>query len=139
MHGKLKKNKIKRRRSFGEIVLLVLVFVFTYTLVGALRHRGIPDKWGTATLATLIPFCFVIYANRQRLSRWSFWVSLSSCFAVHAIGMWIAFRYVLANWERFSTLLWYPFMLVEAFVLLIAVKRIAERLTGQHETIRVRL
>jgi hypothetical protein len=139
MHGKLKGIAIKRRLSFWQITLLVLTFVFTYELVGGLRNRHVPDKWGTAVLATLVPFCFVIYANRQRRKRSSLWASLGVCFAVHAIGVWIIFQYMLSRFGSFSFLLWYPFMLIESVVLLIAVKRIEERISGHKETIRLTL
>jgi hypothetical protein len=139
MHGKLKRRKLNRLRSFWETGLLILIGIFTYVLVRSLRHHGIPDKWGTATLGTLIPFCFVVFVNRRRLNRWPFWSSLTTCLILHALLVWAIFQYVLSGIQRFSILLWYPFMLVEAFILLIAVKRIEEKLTGEHETIKVSL
>ena len=39
--------------------------------------------------------------------------------------------------DRFSILFWYPIMLAEIFALLIAVKRIHDKLTGKHETIKL--
>ena len=41
--------------------------------------------------------------------------------------------------DRFSILFWYPVMLVEVFVFLIAVKRIHDKLTGTHETMKLSL
>jgi hypothetical protein len=52
---------------------------------------------------------------------------------------WVFFQYVLYGVARFSILFWYPVMLVEVFVLLIAVKRIHDKLTGTHETIKLSL
>jgi len=137
MYGKLKGKKIKRRASFWQTVLLALIVVFSCLLAGSLRGRGIAQNWTTAILATLITFGFVIYAFRERLLRWSFWVSLSACLAAHIAAVWVLLHYVLYNFGRFSILLWYPIMLVEVFVLLIAVKRIEEKLTGKHETIKL--
>ncbi len=139
MHGRLKSNKIRRRASFWENGLLVLIGVFAFVLAGNLHGRGIPQKWGTAILGTLIPFGFVIYAFRQRLLRWSFWGALTICLFAHLLILWIFFQYVLSSINRFSILLWLPVMLIEVFVLLIVVKRIEEKLTGKHETIKMSL
>jgi hypothetical protein len=139
MYGKLKGKKIKKHISFWETVLLVLIGVFTYWLAGDLGDKGIAQKWATATMATLITFGFVINAYRERLFRWSFWVSLTTCLVVHVLVVWFFFQYVLFEARRFSILFWYPFMLVEVLALLIVVKRIEEKLTGEHETIKLRM
>lgn len=132
----MSRNEIKRRGSFWENALLVLIGVFAFVLAGNLHDRGIPQKWGTAILGTLIPFGFVIFAFRQRLFRWSFWGSLAICLTVHVLVVWTFFQYFLNSIERFSILLWLPVMLIEAFVLLVVVKRIEEKFTGQHETMK---
>lgn len=134
MQGKLNRDKIKRR-SLWENATLVLIAVFAFILAGNLHAKGISQKWGTAILGTVIPFGFVIFALRQRLFRWSFWASLAICLTAHTLVIWTFFHYVLNSVERFSILLWFPVMLIEAFVLLVVVKRIEEKFTGQHETI----
>ena len=48
------------------------------------------------------------------------------------------FRDVLVDFQTFSPLLWYPVMIVEVFVLLIAVKRIEDKLTGTHAMVRLK-
>lgn len=137
MYGKLKTNKMKKRASLWENALLLLIGVFAFVLAGNLHDRGIQRKWATAILGTLIPFSFIIFAFRRRLFRWSFWVSFAICLGVHIILIWGFFQYILANFQTFSILLWYPIMLIEAFVLLIVVKRIDEKLGGQRETINL--
>src|SRR6202140_3498665 len=92
MYGKLSRKKIKRRSSFWENTLLVLFGVFAFVLAGDLHDNGIPQKWGTAVLGTLIPFGFVIFAFRERLLRWSFWGSLGICLTIHILVIWAFFE-----------------------------------------------
>jgi|ERR1700686_49737 len=136
MYGKLSRKKIKRRSSFWENTLLVLFGVFAFVLAGDLHDNGIPQKWGTAVLGTLIPFGFVIFAFRERLLRWSFWGSLGICLTIHILVIWAFFEYVLDGVGRFSILFWLPVMLIEMFLLLVVVKRIEETFTGRHETMK---
>ena len=138
MYGKLKGNEIKTRGAFRENAVAVFVGLFGFALLIVLDNKGIPKKWFTAIMGTLLAFGFVIYARRGTLLRWPFWVSLSICLAVHCIAVWVFFQYVLYDVERFSILFWFPIMLVEVFVLLIVGKRIETRLTGKHETIKLR-
>jgi len=70
-------------------------------------------------------------------TRWAFWAAISICLGAHAIVTWVFFQYVLYGVDRLSILFWYPVLLVEVFVLLIAVKGIHNRLTGTHETIKL--
>lgn len=139
MYGKLKGKRIKKRTPFWEAVLLALIGVFTYLLAGNFSEKGIAQKWVTAVVATAITFGFVVYACRQRLLRWSFWASLAICLAVHVVVVWFFFQFVLFGIGRFSILWWYPVMLVETFALLIGVKRVEEKLTGKHETVKLTL
>jgi hypothetical protein len=139
MYGKLKGNKIRKRASYWETGLLVLIGVFAFVLAGNLHDKGVPQKWGAAVLGTLIPFGFVIYAFRERLFRQSFWGAFSFCLLAHLLVLWAFFEYVLSNTERLSVLLWLPVMLVEVFLLLILVKRIEEKLTGERYTIKLKL
>jgi hypothetical protein len=137
MHGKLKGKSIKRRASFWEIAVLVLVGVFAFMTRIDFQSRNIPRKWATAFLATLITFGLVIYVRRKELSRWSFWASLAICLAAHIIVVWIFFEYVLHGVGRFSILFWYPIMLVETFGLLIAVAKLEKKLSGKQGTINL--
>ena len=137
MHGKLKSGKIKRRASFWENGLLVLIGLFAFVLAGNLHARGVPPKWGTAILGTLIPFGFVTFAFRRRLLRWSFWASLAICLVFHTLALWMFFEYALKNVERLTILLWLPAMLIEVFVLLIVMKRLEEKFSGKHESVQL--
>jgi hypothetical protein len=130
---KLQAQRQRKRGSFGETALLLLSAVCTFFLAAALHNRGIHLKWVTAIAGTAFTFGAVIYICRQMLRRWAFWVALAICFAAHVIMVWIFFQFLLSGVERFSILLWYPIMMLELFVLLIAVKRIHDKLTGTHE------
>lgn len=133
MYRRLKARAIRRRTSLGEGVILVLVGLLTFLLAKNFGDNGIALKWVTVVVATTITFGLVIYMCRQRLVQWSFWVSLIICLAVHAAVVWAFFQYVLKSVARFGILLWYPVMLVEVVVLLIAIKRIEKTLTGRDE------
>jgi hypothetical protein len=137
MHGKLKGRKFKKRASLWENGFLVLVGVLGFVTVATADSRGLPRKWHAAIFGTLLPFGFVIYANRRRLLRWSFLASLAICLGVHIAMIWVFFQYVLLKIQTFSIWLWFPVAFVEAWVLLIAVKRIEEKFTGQRETIKL--
>jgi hypothetical protein len=136
---KLKGHNRKMRRSLSEYALILLVVVFAFLFASDLHNRGIHQKWGTAIIGTIITFGFVVYACRQMLGRWAFWIALGICFGAHLIIVWVFFQFLLSSFERFSILLWYPIMLVEVFVLLIAVKRIHDKLTGKRETFELRM
>ena len=139
MHGRLKGKKIRSRESLKGWAITLLAAVVTYVLLVVAHRKGIPRRWVTAIMGTLAPFSLVIYAFRQWLFRWTFWVSLAVCLIVHIAAVWILFRYALIGIESLSIWLWLPVMLIEAFVLLVVVKRIEERLTGKHETIKFSL
>jgi hypothetical protein len=137
MHGKLKRGKIRRQVSITNWAITVVAALLTFVLAAGADSRGIPKKWVTAAMGTLGSFSFVVYAYRQRLLQWSFWASLSICLAVHGLAVWAFFQYVLIDFQTLSIWFWFPVMLIEAFVLLIVVKRIEEKFTGRHETIRL--
>jgi len=139
MHGRSQRNKIKRRDSITNWTVTFVTAVLTFALLVATGRRNISRKWVTAIVGTLGPFSLVVYACRRLAFRWSFWTALTICFAVHLLAIWVLFRYVLASFQTVNIWLWLPVMLVEAFVLLIAVKRISEKLTGKHETIKLDL
>jgi hypothetical protein len=139
MHRKLKGETRKRRFSFGEYVLLLLIGAFAFMTAGELNNRGIPHKWATAIMGTLVTFGIVVYGCRRMWTRWAFWVAIGICLAAHTIVTWVFFQYVLYGVDWFSIVFWYPVMLVEVFVFLIAVRRIHDKLTGTHETIKLSL
>jgi hypothetical protein len=136
LHGKLKRDSLKRGASIWENAILLLIGVSGFFLAASARSNGIQRKWVTALFGTLIPFCLVIFLRRRSL-RWSFWVGLSICLGTHLVAIWVFFRYVLADFETFSPLFWLPVMLVEIFVLLVATKRIEQKLTGNNEAIKI--
>ena len=137
MHRKLQGETRKRRTSFGEYILLLLIGVFAFMTAGELHNRGIPHKWATAIMGTLVTFGIVVYLCRRMWTRWAFWVAIGICLAAYAIVTLVFFQYVLYGVDRFSIVFWYPVMLVEVFVFLIAVKRIHDKLTGTHKSIKL--
>jgi hypothetical protein len=140
MHGKLKRDKIKRRESLQGWGITVFGAVMAFGLAWAADERGIPKKWVTAALATIFPFAFVLYVRRHDgPRRWAFWASMAICLAVHAVVVGMFFQYVLADVRTFSIWFWFPIMLVEMFALIIAVKRIEDKLTGRRETVKLSL
>ena len=137
MRGKSQRNKIRRRNSITNWSITFVAAVVTFALLIATDRRNISMKWVTAIMGTLGPFSFVVYACRRLAFRWSFWTALTICLAVHLLAIWIVFQYVLAAFQTVNVWLWLPVMLIEAFVLLIAIKRISEKLTGKQETIKL--
>jgi hypothetical protein len=137
MRGKSQRNKIRKRDSITNWTITFVAALVTFALLIATDRRNISRKWVTAIVGTLGPFSLVVYACRRLLFRWSFWTALTICFAVHLLAIWILFQYVLAGFQTVNIWLWLPVMLIEAFVLLISIKRISEKLTGKHETINL--
>jgi hypothetical protein len=135
----MKEPQIKRNRSIREGVFLLVAGIFAYMVIAYVDSRGLDRKWATAVFGTIVPFGFVIYMHRQRLRRRSFWASVFACLVIHSTAIWVFFQYTLAAFRSLSPLLWYPVMLVEMFGLLIAVKRIEEKLTGEPYTMTLRL
>ena len=137
MRGKSQRNKIRRRDAITNWTITLVAVVLSFVVYVATDSRGISRKWITAIMGTVFPFCFVIYAFRSWLLRWSFWVAFAICFSVHSVAVWAFFQYVLAGFQTFSIWFLFPVMLIESLVLLVVIKRIAEKLTGQHETMRL--
>lgn len=111
--------------------------VFAFMTAGELHNRGIAHRWATAILGTAVTFGIVIYFCRRMWTRLAFWAAIGICLTAHTIVIWFFFQYVLSGVDQFSILFWYPVMLAEVFVLLIAVKRIHDKLTGTRETIKL--
>jgi hypothetical protein len=135
-NGKLmreKRRKIRRRASLIEWLSAVALGLAAVVLGIAAYNHGIPIKWVTAVMATLLPFSMVIYSYRRRPLRWDFWTAMAICLLLHSIGMWVIFQYVFSGLQRFSILFWYPIMFFEMIALLLAIKRIQTMLTGKKE------
>ena len=133
---KMKNAALRKRRAFWENALVVLTGVTGFLLAGAAHDRGIAEKWVTAIFGTLFPFCLVTFLRRRSL-RWPFWLALVLCLLVHCAVMAAIFQYAFASFQKISPLLWLPVMLFEIFVLIIAVKRIEDKITGRREIVRL--
>jgi hypothetical protein len=83
----LKDKKRKRRTSFFEKTILVLIVVMAFLLAGAAHDTGIGQRWGTVVFGTIVPFSFVVYARRKTLS-WPFLMALVICLAIHVLAIW---------------------------------------------------
>ena len=130
------KRSIRNRASVRNWAVTLIAALLTFALLAGADNRGIPKKWVTAVMGTLVPFSYVVYACRRQL-RHSFWMSLSICLAIHSLAIWAIFQYVLVDFQNVSIWLWFPVMLIETFVLLVAVKRIEEKYASHHETNRI--
>ena len=99
-------------------------------------RRGMPQKWHAAIIGTIFPFIFVVFSYPSTwLRRRSFWTAVGICLAIHLVGIWLLFQYVLARVQHFGTLFWLPVAFVEAVVLLIVVRKVENRLTGKNEMV----
>ena len=133
-----KARALKRRSSFWENVVAIAFGILTFILLIEARKSGIQPKWVTAVLATLIPFGMLMYGYRAFLGRWAFWAGLIFCLLVHSVCISLLFGYVLSNLTRVPILLWFPFMMVELFILIVAVAKIHNSLTGERSPLRFR-
>ena len=139
MHGRAKANATKRRASLKTWGITVIAGIMAFALAWAADERDIPRKWVTALMATIFTFGLVIYMRRyDGPRRWSFWAAVAICLALHTAVQGIFFGYLLANVRTFSILYWFPVMLLEMVPLLIAIKRIDEKITGRKHTVRLR-
>jgi hypothetical protein len=107
-------------------------------IIGEVMDRnGMPQKWHAAIVGSLLPFAVAIISYRRWWLRWSFWASLTICAVIHVIAVWFLFQYVFANIKNMGIVVWAPIAFVETFVLLVAVKKVAEQMTGRHESVRL--
>jgi hypothetical protein len=136
MHGQLNMRPAPRS-STRENILILLSVVLALVLVEVSDRQGIPQKWHAAIVGTIIPFMAVVARYRLRWRQWYFWISLGICFLIHTIAIWIVFKYVLWNVRGLGILLWAPIAFVEMFVLLIAVRRLEQLLTGKTELVNL--
>jgi hypothetical protein len=100
-------------------------------------RNGMPQKWHAAISGTVVPFGVAVMALRGRWSKWTFWEALTGCLVVHLFVIWVFFQYVLANILLLGTMYWFPVAFVEVFVLIVAVKKVEEQLTGKRETYKL--
>jgi len=128
--------RFKRRQSLWENGMLVLIAAAGFAFAYAAGHRGIALKWVTALFGTILPFALVIFLHRRNLPL-PYWISLSICLAVHCAAIFVVFEYVLVGIERFSPLLWLPFMLAEFVGLLVVIPRLEHKLTGHRDATRL--
>jgi hypothetical protein len=127
-----------KKRTLNENLLVFgLAFVTLFTWV-VIKHWGLSQKWFAATAGTIIPFGLVLSGYRQALNRWPFWAAFGICLLCHLILIWFIFDVLLSGIERFSVLFWFPFLLAEFFVLLVAVAKIKNRLFREKEPITLR-
>jgi hypothetical protein len=114
---------------------MILGGVLAILAIRIMNHHGMQQKWHAAVFGTVVPFGVVITLFRNRWLRWSFWGALAICFGVHFIAIWLFFQYVLFKIQNFGFLIWLPIVFVEAFLLLVVVAKIEEKLTGNRERI----
>jgi hypothetical protein len=127
------KDHPKRRSSIRENLGILAIAVVGLAIATLMDHTGMPQKWHAAVVGTAVPFGVVIMSLRGRWSKWTFWEALTGCLLIHIFAIWIVFEYLLANVQYLGTLYWSPIAFVEVFVLLVAVKRVEEKLTGKRE------
>ena len=118
---------------------MVALGLAAFALVGGLivHYLGLPQKWATGTGATVIAFGLIIYGCRRIVNRWEFWVALSLCFLIHSAVVLLVLGVILGSTSRINMLLLCPFMLLESFVLLLAVAKIYRILTHGTETVKI--
>jgi hypothetical protein len=134
VHEQLNKTRTKPSKAadYALVVFGVVLAVASAILMG---QMGMPQKWHAAGFGTIVPFGVVVSLLRSRWLRWSFWVSLLICLAIHLVAFWIFFEYVLLNIRHIATLTWAPVAFVETFALLVAVVKVEEKLSGKRERI----
>jgi hypothetical protein len=128
---------VRRRASVRENLALVVAGMIGLALAIIADQRGMPQKWHAAIVGTVVPFAVVILSYRRRWTYWSFWASWSICLALHSLIIWILFQYVLSGVQHLGTVFWFPVALIEVFVLIVAIKRVEDKLTGRREVVRL--
>ena len=119
---------------------LALVIIFAVTVVGVILSDriGMPQKWHAAIVGTTFPFVFVIFIYPSSWwRRWSFWAALTICLITHLIAIWAFFQFALRNVNTLGWALWIPIAFVEAFVLIFAIKKIADAINGKREEVEL--
>jgi peptidoglycan/LPS O-acetylase OafA/YrhL len=120
-------HRVKRRTSFGEVVVLLLFGLAAFWLIRVSRDQDIPLKWVTALIGTAVSFGLVVYLHRKWLTRRTFWTAFLICLLAHCVAVFVFFQFVLRDVSRLSPLLWSPVMIFETFGLLIAIAKIENK------------
>lgn len=132
----MRKSVRLRSSTWDNIIILVAALLALATAEMMDRH-GMPQKWHAAIVGSFLPFAVAIMSYRRWWLRWFFWVSLAICFAIHSVLISIVFQYAMANARTLGIAVWLPVAFVETFILLVAVKKIAEKITGKHESVKL--
>jgi hypothetical protein len=127
----------KLRSSTSDNIIFLIASVFAIATAEMMDQRGMPQKWHAAIVGTLLPFAIVIMNYRRWWLRWFFWASLAICFFIHIIFISIFFQYAIANVQSLGILAWTPIAFVETFVVIVAVKKLAEKIAGKRESVRL--
>jgi hypothetical protein len=131
-------EQIRHRSSIQENLGLLIGVSVTIVAAIIMDGKGLAQKWHAAIFGTTVPFVFVVLSYPSAwLRRWSFWTSVAICLTLHLIGIWIFFQYGLINVSRLGWGPWLPIAAVEAVALLVVVKKIEEKLTGNHEVVEL--
>ena len=139
VQGKSKRRNLKSRERRINWALTLISALVTFVLLIVADNHQVPHKWVTATVSTIAPFAFALYAFRSQISQWSFWLAFSICLTLHCLIFFLVFQFVLSGVQSISPLLLSPVMVIEFFVLLIVVKRLEQRLSGQRSTMKLHL
>lgn len=131
--GKIE-TTLMRRSSRDNLGIFVMLLCLLALVIPADR-MGMPQKWHAAILGTVAPFGVAILLYRLRWSKWSFWAALIISLVIHVAAMYVFFQYVLSNVRTFGWLWWTPVAFVETFILIVAIKRVEEKLTGKREIV----
>jgi hypothetical protein len=128
----------KRKRLFSrENVGVLFGVLITLVLATIADRKGMPRKWHTAIFGTTVPFGVVVLSYPLRWRRLSFWAAVTICLGIHIVAIWILFQDVLSNVRGIGLVLWLPVAFIETFVLLVAVKRVEQKLTRKHESFKL--
>jgi len=131
MHEQLRK-RLKRRAVVGENLGAVLGALVALALVILADRRGLPHKWHTAIYGTIVSFGPALMGNRRQWRRWTFWLSVLTCLAVHTLAMWCLFQYIFVTIAP-GILFWLPVACIEAFAVLLALPTVEKLLTGEKQ------
>jgi hypothetical protein len=131
------KQHIGFRMSTWETIIWIVAGVVTLAIEISMDSRRMPQKWHAAVIGSVLPFAVVIMGYRRWWLRWYFWLSLTLCLVIHVVAIWMIFEHVLTRTQELGTLQWFPIAFIETFVLAVVVKKVAEIITGKHESIKL--
>jgi hypothetical protein len=128
MHGTLATRR-KKRSALLENVLILVVAAVALLTVRIADRSGLPQKWHSAVLGTVVPFLVNAWFYRARWSRGPFWTSWLLCLLGHIALTWFFLQHVLANVMRIPLIVSYPVVLLESFALLVLVHKLERKLS----------